>query len=386
MVYDVIVIGAGPAGSTCAGECARRGLRTLLLDRAAFPRPKPCGGALSQRSISRLGFPLPPEIIDQECFAISVHYGPERVEVRKRQRICAMVSRERFDLFLANKAIEQGADFHQDEQATGVSDGRDTVEVRTAQGVYRSRYVVAADGANSIAARSLRSAFARTEILAALVSSVPAAAGTRGDTLEMHFGIAPQGYAWVFPHREYDSVGVVGLAEEFSGAQQCLAEFARSRNITLTGTRGHTIPLGGIERQITGQRVLLAGDAAGFADPFDGEGMGNAVLSGALAAQAIAEQGNEPGTCTAWYEDRCEELLLKDLRIALRMARLLDRYPRFFLTLFFTHKGTLEQYVDIALGKSDYVRFQRWVLIRLPLFLLFHGVRTLFKPRGANRK
>ncbi len=104
MLYDVIVIGAGPAGSVCARECAKRGLLTLLLDRALFPRPKPCGGALSERALSRLGVPLPPALIEQECFAVRVHYGKHVVEVRKQQRISVMVDRERFDRFLADKA------------------------------------------------------------------------------------------------------------------------------------------------------------------------------------------------------------------------------------------------------------------------------------------
>ena len=379
MNYDVIVIGAGPAGSTCARECAKRGLRTLLLDRMSFPRSKPCGGALSAQALARLDFPLPSEIIEQECFTIRVHYGSRTAEVRRDQRISAMVSRDRFDRFLVDKATEQGVDFQQKEKVVGVVDGAETVRVTTEKSTYQGRYVVAADGANSITARMIRPALSRSEIMTALVASVPVVDREDDAALEMYFGIAPRGYGWVFPHQGCNSVGIMGLASELSDAQKCLAEFARSRNLGLTEARGHTIPLGGIRRTLTSQRILLAGDAGGFADPFQGEGMGNAIFSGILAARAIAEHGSDPKACMSWYKRKCEKLLTRHLRVALRMSILLERFPKFFLTLFFTHKKPLKQYVDIALGNNDYIRFQRWVLLRLPLFLASHTIRKLFK-------
>src|SRR5512136_1871793 len=115
MDYDVIIAGAGPAGSTCARACAKAGLRTLLLEWDSFPRPKPCGGALSELGLSHLGFPLPPELIERECFGVRLHYGPYTVEVRKDQRIAVMVDREQFDQYLADQAVAAGSILRQDE-------------------------------------------------------------------------------------------------------------------------------------------------------------------------------------------------------------------------------------------------------------------------------
>src|SRR5512136_540207 len=100
MTYDVIIVGGGPAGSTCARACAKAGLRTLILELDVFPRAKPCGGALSERALACLDFALPPDIIERECFGARVHYGTHIVEVRKDRRIAVTVSREKFDHFL----------------------------------------------------------------------------------------------------------------------------------------------------------------------------------------------------------------------------------------------------------------------------------------------
>src|SRR3990172_813303 len=110
-MFDVIIAGAGPAGSTCARECAREGLKTLLLDKDSFPRSKPCGGAVSRRALSLLDFTLPDHIIEKECYGARVHYDGRSIEAHSNDRIAVLVSRERFDTFLADKAVESSARF-----------------------------------------------------------------------------------------------------------------------------------------------------------------------------------------------------------------------------------------------------------------------------------
>ena len=373
MLYDAIIVGAGPAGATCAAACARQGLNVLLLDRATFPRQKPCGGALSAQALSLLPFPLPREVIERECFGVRVRYGDNLFTVRKDERIAVLVDRARFDQFLARKAVEQGSRFRDGERVTDIIPGREQVEVRTAGASYRAQFVVGADGAAGSTARLVRPAFGRDEMLTAIVGHVPADERSirerlDGD-LEMVFGVAPQGYGWVFPHGSCYSVGVMGLASRFEGAQQRAVEFARSVGLPVPVFRGHIIPIGGIPRRITSGRILLAGDAAGFADPFHGEGMAHAIRSGGLAGEAIARWLAGRRDALAWYERECDRLLHRNLKVALCMARLLDRHPALFLRVFFSQRETLERYLDIPAGLTDYVRFRRWLLLRLPRHL-----------------
>jgi flavin-dependent dehydrogenase len=137
--------------------------------------------------------------------------------------------------------------------------------------------------------------------------------------------------------------------------------------------QGHVIPLGGLKRNIASGGILLVGDAAGFADAFHGEGIAYAILSGKLAARAIIDSikgKTGPASAASRYCRESEQLIRKNLLVALRLAKLLDRYPGLFLRIFFDHPKALEQYLDVVGGKTDYRHFQRWLLLRTPWFLL----------------
>ncbi len=373
MDYDVIIAGAGPAGSTCARMCAKAGLRTLLLERETFPRSKPCGGALSERALSHLGLSLPADLIERECFGVRVHYGKHTVEVRKDLRIAVMVDRKKFDQYLAQQAVDAGAILHEGEPAQVITSHRDRVEVRTDSGLYEARCLVGADGANSVVGRTVRPMFGRDEISAALVGRSPAddreIDARLGGMLDMYFGVAPMGYGWVFPHKGYYTMGVLGQASEFNSPLKVFNEFTAARGMGVDRPHGHTVPWGGFPRTVVGKRVLLAGDAAGFADPFHGEGMASAVLSGRLAGQAIVDGLGGKKDPLTWYAAECDRLIVHEMRIALQMARVMENYPRLFLTIFFSDTKALDKYLDIATGKTDYRHFRRWLLARLPGYL-----------------
>ncbi len=391
-MYDVIIVGAGPAGSTCARTCAQQGLKTLLLDRDAFPRSKPCAGAVSAQALSYLDFKLPENIIEEECFGVRVHQDGHVVEVRRDTRFAVLVTRKNFDSLLAEKAVESAAVFHADEQVIAVRDERDFVEVASKNAAYRSLFLVGADGIHSRVAQTLRPPLNKDDMALALVSRVPAEGqetGRRLDkTLDLYFGTAPVGYGWLFPHRGYLSAGIAGLAARFDKPREALGNLARSLNIELPEVQGHFIPFGGIRRKIAGGRILLAGDAAGFADAFHGEGIPHAILSGKLAAHAIIDavkQQKRPAFAVAQYCREAEMLIRKQLRVALRMAYLLDRYPRIFLRIFFEHPEALQRYLDIPAGKTDYRHFQQWLVARLPFLLLPGKKKHKKNARPAER-
>ena len=377
IMYDVIIAGAGPAGATCARECARQGLKTLLMDKDIFPRSKPCGGAVSGHALSLLDFPLPENIIEKECFGARVHYDGRIIEAHRQYRIAVFVSRDRFDAFLADKAVECNAQFLPGEKIVAVHAGRDEITVDSETTSYQTRFLIGADGIHSRVARAIRQPLGKEEMALGLVSHVPAdneAMDSRQNrTIDMYFGIAPQGYGWLFPHRGYHSLGIMGLASAIVDPKKVLSGFAHSLGLELSAVQGHAIPLGGLKRIVASGRILLVGDAAGFADPFHGEGISYAILSGRLAAQAIIDsmQGKRsPASASARYCRESEQLIRKDLLVALRMAKMLDRHPHLFLRIFFDHSQALDRYLDIVGGRTDYRNFQKWLLPRIPWYLL----------------
>jgi geranylgeranyl reductase family protein len=376
-MYDVIIAGAGPAGSTCARECARQGLTTLLLDKDPFPRSKPCGGAVSHRALSLLDFSLPEHIIEKECYGARVHYGGRTIEAHREYRIAVLVSRERFDAYLADKAVESKARFVPGEKVVSVQEAGDWVTVVSEKATYQSRFLIGADGIHSRVAHAVRRPFGKPEMALALVSRVPADDAEmdrrQNRTLDMYFGIAPQGYGWLFPHRGYYSLGMMGLASTIKDPKGILAVFAHGLGMDFPDVQGHYIPLGGIKRTVASNRILLVGDAAGFADPFQGEGIAYAILSGKLAARVIIDSirdKHNPPSAAVRYRRECEQRIRKNLLVALRMAKLLDRYPDLLLRIFFDQPRALERYLDVVGGRIDYRFFQRWLLLRTPWYLL----------------
>jgi geranylgeranyl reductase family protein len=376
-MYDVIIAGAGPAGSTCARECAKQGLKTLLLDKETFPRTKACGGAVSNHALSVLDFPLPEDIIEKECFGARVHYRGRSIEARRPYRIAVLVSRDRFDAFLAAKAVESKARFQPREKVVAVHALPDGIRVLSDKTAYDTRFLVGADGVHSRVAKEIRQPPGKQEMILGLVSNIPADDETinrhHDKTVEMHFGIAPQGYGWLFPHRGYYSLGIMGLASMMKEPQTVLTGFARSLGMELSAVQGHFIPLGGLKRNIASGSILLAGDAAGFADPFHGEGIVYALQSGKLAARAIIDSitgKSSPSSAADRYCRETEQVIRKNLLVAYRIARMLEKYPALFLRIFFDQPDALAQYLDVIGGRMDYRCFQRWLLPRIPWYLL----------------
>lgn len=380
-MYDVIIAGAGPAGSTAARVCAKHGLKTLLLDRSRFPRQKPCGGAVAERALAHLDFSLPADLIERECFTAEVSHRGSRVTVRRGARFSVLVSRDRFDAYLAEKAVEAGADFSAGEGVRDIVAHRSSVGVTTVKTAHECSFLIGADGVHSIVARMIRPPLPRQEMAFALACSLPGGtAEVKNDALDMHFGIAPLGYGWDFPRRGVRSLGVMGHASRFRDPLPALEEYARSRGGKPEGVRGHFIPYGGIKRPIVRGRIALAGDAAGFGDAFLGEGIVHAIRSGRLAGEAVVRAvrgGAGPETLDGYGRD-ADRLIRRDLRYAYLLAKLIDRFPRTSHVVFFGHDELIRRYLDIPAGSLDYRGYWRWFLGRFPFLALSALVRAPF--------
>lgn len=372
-MHDLIVIGAGPAGSSAAKAAARFGLDVLILDKSRFPRHKPCGGALSEAGRSLLGFSLPDDVIDQEVSGVRVHFRERILEIRKKHRLSTLVTRSRFDQLLLDKACEAGASAVLGQRAVELKETDGHVSILTDTGhAYSSRLAVIAEGSHGRLSRSV-SAENRASLGVCMVAEVPVTESspdlsdeTSTDFLEIHFGLARMGYGWVFPHRSYRSVGIGGLAKNLQDPRRRMAEFLAAAGLGgRYSVQGHSIPLGGVRQRISLGRTMLCGDAAGFVDPFTGEGISYAVRSGQVAAAAAADNISD-GVALKRYEHRCMQEFGSDLGISLVFARTVHRFPDLLFGIFIGDRDLVEKYIDIKAMNSCYKEYVLWLLPRLP--------------------
>ena len=148
--FDVIVVGAGPAGSTAARQCAINNLSTLLLEKEKFPRFKLCAGGVTRAAMDELDFELPKDIIERRCSGLKAGFNDHQNQVDFKSTVAYMVKRDKFDQKLADMAVEAGAVIHESEPCRDISLGRDNVSVHTDKNEYQGNLVIGADGFFSI--------------------------------------------------------------------------------------------------------------------------------------------------------------------------------------------------------------------------------------------
>jgi geranylgeranyl reductase family protein len=288
--FDVIIVGAGPAGSTTAYRLARAGARVCLLDRARFPRDKPCGGGLTLRAVRELPFSVDSVVEDRvNTFELGLRYS-RRWSRRAQEPLILMTQRRRLDAFLAEQAAGAGAEFRDGVKVTGVDPGGGvTIGSERLDG----EVVVGADGANGITARSLGvPAYEHGVALEGNVGYAHVSRERFGGRAVVELGAVPGGYAWVFPKGDHVNVGVGGWQSEGPRLRERLRELCAAFEIdeaNVREVRGHRLPMRGASRRPVDRRVLLVGDAAGLVDPLSGDGMYEAFISGRLAAEATLE-------------------------------------------------------------------------------------------------
>jgi geranylgeranyl reductase family protein len=331
---DVVVVGAGPAGATAALVLARAGVDVALLDRAPLPRDKTCGGGVVARALDSLppGVELPVERRVTRVESRFVDAGVA-VTVEREAPLVHMALRAPLDLALAEAARAAGASLRAPCAVDRIGLTPDRVEVETSRGPLRARFLVAADGATGPAARAagwtapLRSVPA----LEAEVAVRPRLLAQFTDRARFDLGVPAGGYGWVFPKADHLSVGVGVFA---GGAARRRLRDELTRYLAAAGlgdgrvlrVRGAPIPVRPRPDAARG-RVLLAGDAAGLADPLTGEGISLAVRSGRLAAESLLASRLDPGPAARAYLAALGRDILGELRIARGLAWVLYRRP-----------------------------------------------------------
>jgi geranylgeranyl reductase family protein len=336
--YDAIVVGAGPAGSTAAYRLAEAGTSVLLLDRAQFPRDKPCGGGVTGRAARLLPFSIDP-VVEHVVTHADLRLGYRRTHARgSGTPLVYMTQRRRLDEFLAERAVEAGADFRDGVRVTQVESVEEGVTITSDRERFEGGTLIGADGVNGITARALGLGGNRA-VGVALEGNLPHEKfdATRYDgRVALEFGIVPGGYGWVFPKGDHVNFGVGGWAAEGPRLRDHLRRLCGQHGARfehLEEVRGYRLPLRSPKATLARGRALLVGDAAGLIDPVSGDGMYEGFLSSKLASEAALDVLRGRERTLDPYGSRLASLLATHLWASWSVKAALDRFPHITFTL-----------------------------------------------------
>ncbi|MBE0467784.1 MAG: geranylgeranyl reductase family protein, partial [Candidatus Desulforudis sp.] len=320
---EVVIAGAGPAGALLAYHLAGAGREVLVLEKHHLPRVKPCGGGVTPKAATLIPFPW--DEVLEGALNRSTFGFQTLLELSWDYPICHMVRRDRFDHFLVREAVRAGARLVEGATVTGfVDDGRSVV-VHAPGGPYRCALLVGADGAHSRIAAHLGRPYPEALGALGVVTEVPYSRSGEalGEMLSVDFSAVPGGYGWVFPKRDHLSVGVYTTDPRTKNLKEHLLHYLKREALRGAGVfRACPIPVDWRgDGPVAGNRVILLGDAGGFADPMTGEGIYWALFSATLAAEAVAAGERSLAKVGPVYQRLVEERIRPELRRLARLAR-----------------------------------------------------------------
>jgi len=325
---DVLIVGAGPSGSTAATALSERGYRVALIDKAFFPRHKTCASWINALAFESFPY-LKPEIANLvDCPFHGIRFYDQAIgnhgTYNERRPSGYLTLRSKFDHGLANVAVRRGAELHQGVRAIGFEQDKNGVTVDLANGqTIHARFLLGADGANSQVARwsGLRKSWRSDQYVLCANEDIPypAAAierlyGARFPLfVSLRFG-GLDGYGWVFPKREHICVGIGGRVGANADIREIMRSFVdRARQVKLIppdlkiSDPDYALdPAGAVHKMktLTHERTILIGDAAGFVSGSTGEGIYPGMVSGAIAAEVVHEALAKGSSDVSSFNDR----------------------------------------------------------------------------------
>ena len=378
--YDVIIAGAGPAGSQAAITLSRAGRKVLVLEKKIFPRLKPCGGCLSKRAERFLPRRFLDEVVEGTINRVVFHFYPnEEWEYASDQPAAYMIRRDRFDLLLVREAVQAGAEIRFQTPLTSYREDAEFIEAVTPGRNFRARFLILAQGAYDTlpsSQRSSRSALTYQALEGRVENSDRVGLWPK-DTVAIHLGVLAFGYGWVFPCGDSLSVGLSFWPKKEKDPHSGIRKFktASPGLKDLPRFKGHPIPcFDGRPRSYSRGRVLWAGDAARLVDPFLGEGLYYALWSGELGAQTIHQALGKGRPELGSYDQALARTLLPEFGYALRLARWIYAWPRLFWWLLKRHPGIMTFYFKILQGQESYGGLFREVQKRVRRYTGLHWI------------
>ncbi|MFZ3167126.1 MAG: NAD(P)/FAD-dependent oxidoreductase [Candidatus Methanoperedens sp.] len=322
LMYDVIIVGAGPAGSVTARTVALAGYDVLIIEKNETCR-SPCAGYISKT----INFNVPDESVLQSDIKQMRTYFPDN-SYHDFSLNGYVVDRPLFDMSLLSKAKESGAKVMWNSPLIDISASM----VKFRNGNSHGKIIVGADGVFSKTASILG---LKPQRFAACAQYYIKGIEPIAQTCEIFFDsdYAPGGYIWIYPTGENSAKVGLGMIKDKKSPRENLDAFIAGSKIAnrLSGKRtgyqsiAGALPIGGLREKLVFDNILLAGDSAGMADPITGAGINNAILAGELAGKTIIKAlENDDIAQLCEYETKIRKLLGRPLGRALEKRIKMD--------------------------------------------------------------
>lgn len=365
--FDVIIIGAGPAGIICALQLAKKNFKVALIEKKKFPKDKICGDALSLDVINQL------KLIDNNL-ALKFKKFTRKIDThgvkiiapnyqnfdipfyyKGKKRVAYVSKRKDFDNFLFNELkIFPNIQIFENAKVINLKTTTNNAVVSFVNNEQKSlqfetKMIVGSDGAQSYVAKTLsKNKINYNHYSAGLRVYYENVLGfSQNNFIELHFlkEILP-GYLWIFPLPNNQANVGIGMLSKYvsknkvnlkSTLEKILNQHpqfkGRFKNAkALENVKGFGLPLGNPKRRISGDRYILLGDAAGLIDPFSGEGIGNAIRSARIGAEHIEKKfkiGDFSKNQNKAYDKEIYSRMGKEFLVSKSLQNLC-RYPKLF--------------------------------------------------------
>ena len=300
MQTNVLIVGAGPAGTACGIQLRKLGVDCIIIDKSDFPRQKLCAGLLTLKAKSVLRTLLGDEFYDKCIGQCARNYATDlslwhkdtlQVTIQP-QRAITLIDRADFDNFLVSHYVHLGGKLLTGNAVNDVNLEKNIISLSSGE-IIQFQTLIAADGANStvekILSRHYKDFQAKKKNALCLEINVD-----RNDLdiqgVNVFFGIVPKSYAWAFSKGDSICVGLIQHADASIRAHQVMLDFChqlRVKNIDKYPLRGAMLPINNCRKRLSYRNVYFVGDASGLVDPLTGEGIYFALQGGVYLADSL---------------------------------------------------------------------------------------------------
>lgn len=374
-LWDIIVIGAGPAGASAAYAAASAGASVLILEKASLPRHKVCGGGIIGTSLSALPVNYRPPVAEEVrrvTFTLNGRDERTRRVPADAPPLFSLVNRIDFDQGLAVAAVEAGAAvltgcavIRVDARMPGAP-GEDLVRLTTRDGrQFEARCVIGADGSASRAGAHVGVRCDQVDLGLEAEIRIPSELAHRwAGRIALDWSRIPGSYGWVFPKENVLNVGIIADRNNKNSTRDSYREYIDRLGLSRfhpASVSGHLTRCRKPDSPLHRGRVLVAGDAAGLLEPWTREGISFALRSGRLAGEhsvLIAGAGTPGQVAAGGNRYRCatEKSMGKEMRAGRVLLTLFAKYPQLFHAAVTTAPPAWSGFVDFMRGNDSFNR------------------------------